>query len=135
MDALNSYSGLVAMISFLGTAVLIPLVKFSLGRMIKSLEETSKLNTIKQMELDAKFAVLDKEIVRVQEQLKEVPECRQKISALENIRVEMLEKLEKYLPRGDFIREIQIVSNQIEANYKKTDTLANAVDKLREGHR
>jgi len=126
MDIVTSYSGLVA---FALTVVLIPLLKFSFSRLFRQTDETVEKLHIVVEEIETKLAVLDKEIVRMQEQLKEIPELRNKITQLEKIRVEMLER---YLPRGDFIREIQIMSNQMEANWKKTDQLDGKLEKLKD---
>lgn len=71
----------------------------------------------------------DREIVRMQEFIKSLEMFKNKIMEVEALRAEFLEKFTR---RGDFIREMQILSSSIQATHQKIDHLEDQiVDRLR----
>ena len=71
----------------------------------------------------------DRDIVRIQEAVKMIDMYKNKLTEIEALRSEFLEKFTR---RGDFIREMQVLNSQVQATYQKVDRLEEQVlDKLR----
>jgi peptidoglycan hydrolase CwlO-like protein len=87
-------------------------------------EEVDRLNTC--------FSGHDRDIVRVQEIAKFIETYQSRLSEIEALRAEFLEK---FIRRGDFIREMQILNSQVAAIYQKIDHVDEKVDERLRVHR
>ena len=72
------------------------------------------------------------EIVRAEPLCKAIEESKSKIASLMDLRSDFLERLNDYIRKNDFIRDTQILTNQIEAIHKKIDWIDDKMDRLRE---
>lgn len=75
---------------------------------------------------------LDKDAVRVESLDKTLTDVNTKMMGLLEVRSEFLDRLSDYIRRGDFVRDIQIVTNQIEAIHKKIEYMDSKWDRLRD---
>lgn len=81
-------------------------------------------DTVDSLEDTVKFA--EKDIVRLQEHLKALDDLKKTMSSIEALKAEFHEK---FLPKTDFIREIQLLSSQLETIFKKIDHVDEQVEK------
>jgi hypothetical protein len=72
------------------------------------------------------------ESVRSEALCKSVDEAKGKLGTLLELRSEFLERLGDYIRRGDFVRDVQILTNQIESIHKKIDYVDSKLDRFRE---
>lgn len=82
--------------------------------------------------VDAIVRGLEKDAVRAEVLNKSMDEINSKLASLIEMRAEFLDRLGDYIRRGDFVRDIQIVTNQIEAIHKKIDYMDSKWDRLRD---
>lgn len=97
----------------------------TIDQKIKDVEEKcSNLNkTVHSLQLDG---------VRSESLCKSVDETKTRLGSLLELRSEFLERLGDYIRRGDFIRDVQIITNQIESIHKKIDYVDTKLDRYRE---
>ncbi|MFH1973050.1 MAG: hypothetical protein ABIK13_00365 [Patescibacteria group bacterium] len=74
------------------------------------------------------FRLLEKDLAIVSESLKVVKEIKDSIKELVQFKEEVIER---YQRKSDFIRESQILANQIESIHKKVDQLDAKLDRTR----
>lgn len=115
-------------ISFVGF-----LAKISLGRAYKDILAQLKVVSDKVAQQDEKIETIEKDYIRITEQLKKLPDLELKSGQIANMRMDIkMECMERYLQKGDFIRETQILSNQTEAIHKKIDSIDAKIEKMKE---
>ena len=108
------------------------IVGFLARRSIKDQDDKVKLLADRTTALDTIVRSLEKDAIRAEALNKSVNEVSTKLSSLLELRAEFLERLGDYIRRGDFVRDIQIVTNQIEAIHKKIEFMDSKWDRLRD---
>ncbi len=107
-------------------------VGFLARRSIKDQDDKVKVLFERAAALDVVVRGLEKDAVRAEALNKSLNEANAKLSSLIEMRSEFLDRLGDYIRRGDFVRDIQIVTNQIEAIHKKIDYMDSKWDRIRD---
>lgn len=107
-------------------------VGFLARRSIKDQDDKVKVLFERLAAVDGIVRGLEKDAVRAQVLDKSMDEIHAKLMGLIEMRAEFLDRLGDYIRRGDFVRDIQIVTNQIEAIHKKIDYMDSKWDRLRD---
>jgi len=76
--------------------------------------------------IESNIILSDKEIVKITEGLKTIDEIKQAIRELVAFRSEVQDR---YQRKSEFVRESQIISNQIESLHKKLEYLDSKMDR------
>lgn len=69
-------------------------------------------------------------IIRLQEQIKALEDIKKTLSSVDALKAEFHEK---FLRKTDFIRDIQIITSQLETIHKKIDHVDDKIDKSLRG--
>ena len=80
--------------------------------------------------LETKMESVSGDIIRLQEATKILDTLKKNAENIDKLRVEFLEK---YQPKADFIREMQILNSQLESAHKMITRLDEKVDLLKRG--
>lgn len=101
----------------------------------KKIEETVPVSecTLKMekcKKLETKMEEASDDIIRLQEATKVLDTLKKHAENIDKLRVEFLEK---YQPKADFIREMQILNSQLESAYNMITRLDEKIDLLRRG--
>jgi hypothetical protein len=107
-------------------------VGFLARRSIKDQDDKVKILFERLAAVDSIVRGLEKDAVRAQVLDKSMDEVHTKLMSLVEMRADFLDRLGDYIKRGDFVRDIQIVTNQIEAIHKKIDYMDSKWDRLRD---
>jgi hypothetical protein len=107
-------------------------VGFLARRSIKEQDDKVKILFERLAAVDSIVRGLEKDAVRAQVLDKSMDEVHAKLMSLVEMRADFLDRLGDYIKRGDFVRDIQIVTNQIEAIHKKIDYMDSKWDRLRD---
>lgn len=94
----------------------------NLNVLLKS--ELDKVNA-EVLTLDVGSRVFDRDITRIQEAVKAIEGIKCKLDDLSNLRAEFLEKFTR---RGDFVREMQIMTSQLSLVQQKIDRIDVKLD-------
>lgn len=108
------------------------IVGFLARRSIKDQDDKVKVLFERAAALDTIVRELEKDAVRAEALQKSLAEANAKLASLIEMRSEFLDRLGDYIRRGDFVRDIQIVTNQIEAIHKKIDYMDSKWDRIRD---
>lgn len=108
------------------------IVGFLARRSIKDQDDKVKVLFERAATLDTIVRELEKDAVRAEALQKSLAEANAKLASLIEMRSEFLDRLGDYIRRGDFVRDIQIVTNQIEAIHKKIDYMDSKWDRIRD---
>jgi len=119
---------IISVLALLITSV----VGFLARRSIKDQDDKIKGLLERLVTLDTIVRGLEKDVVRAEALNKSLNEVNTKLAGLIEMRSEFLERLGDYIRRGDFVRDIQIVTNQIEAIHKKIDYMDSKWDRIRD---
>ena len=101
----------------------------------KKLEDTvpaseCKLKMDKCEKLENKANQASDDIIRLQETTKILDTLKEKAENIDKLRVEFLEK---YQPKADFIREMQILNSQLESAHKMITRLDEKIELIKRG--
>jgi hypothetical protein len=118
--------------SFCITALLNGALFFHQKRSFDSIDQKIKELEDNYSELDKLIQALKIEIVRAEPLCKAVEEHKTKIACLLDLRSDFIDRLNEYIRKNDFIRDTQILTNQIETIHKKIDWIDDKMDRLRE---
>jgi chromosome segregation ATPase len=126
----------MSLIAVLSSVIIATWIKLMTGRAFTSIDKKIKdlEDQIKETEsISAKLDNFDrgteKDLVRIQEALKALDSATEKLSQIDSLRVEFLEKFQR---KSEFVREIQIINNQIDAILKKMDHVDAKLDHIQE---
>lgn len=108
------------------------IVGFLARRAIKDQDDKAKVLFERYGALDTIVRGLEKDLVRAEVLNKSLAEVNAKLSSSLEMRSEFLDRLGDYIRRGDFVRDIQIVTNQIEAIHKKIEYMDSKWDRIRD---
>ena len=84
----------------------------------------------KYEKLETKIDAASDAIIRLQEATKILDTLKKNAENIDKLRVEFLEK---YQPKADFIREMQILNSQLESAHKMITRLDEKIDLLKRG--
>jgi len=122
-------SNILSVIALAGAAGLGALMKTLMNRAFKATDD--KIKSVKddlsriEKDRDA-LATMLHSLVESNVQINHA------IAAAKNLDGFRLEMIEKFILRGDFIRELSLITNQIDAIYPKIEQLDNRIESLRE---
>ncbi len=125
-------STILGIASFCLTALVNGALFFHQKRSFDTIDQKFKELEDKCDELDRMSHELQIDIVRAEPLCKTIDETKTKLAVLIELRSEFLERLNEYIRRADFIRDTQILTNQIESIHKKIDYVDAKMDRLRE---
>jgi predicted transcriptional regulator len=117
--------GLIAM-------VISTVIGFLVRRAFNDLDDKIKTLIERCTKIEENSHKLDKDAVRVESLDRTLTDVNSKMTNLMEVRSEFLDRLGDYIRRGDFVRDIQIVTNQIEAIHKKIEYMDVKWDRLRD---
>ena len=89
-----------------------------------------KLKMDKCEKLETKANQASDDIIRLQEATKVLDSLKEKADNIDKLRVEFLEK---YQPKADFIREMQILNSQLESAHKMITRLDEKIESIKRG--
>lgn len=123
---------IVSMVVMTLTTVITAVIGFLVRRAFTEQDEKIKTLTERCTRLEENSHKLDKDAVRVESIDKTLTDVNSKMMTLLDVRSEFLDRLGDYIRRGDFVRDIQIVTNQIDTIYKKIEYMDSKWDRLRD---
>jgi hypothetical protein len=89
-----------------------------------------KLKMDKCEKLEIKASQASEDIIRLQEATKILDTLKKNAENIDKLRVEFLEK---YQPKADFIREMQILNSQLESAHKMITRLDEKIETIKRG--
>jgi len=107
-------------------------IGFLVRRAFNDLDDKIKTLIERCTKIEENSHKLDKDAVRVESLDRTLTDVNSKMTNLMEVRSEFLDRLGDYIRRGDFVRDIQIVTNQIEAIHKKIEYMDVKWDRLRD---
>jgi hypothetical protein len=125
-------SEILSVVAFCLTAIVNGALFFHQKRSFDSLDKRLDDSDKRCAEMDLLIRSLQLEGVRSEALCKSVDETKARLGNLIELRSEFLERLGDYIRRGDFVRDTQILTNQIEAIHKKIDYVDTKFDRFRE---
>lgn len=125
-------SNILGVASFCLTAIVNSALFFHQKRSFDSIDQKLKDLEDKYVDASVKIYNLQLDSVRSEAICKSIEEIKNKLSVLLELRSDFLERLGDYIRRGDFVRDIQILTNQIESIHKKIDYVDSKLDRYRE---
>lgn len=125
-------TNILGVASFCLTAIVNGALFFHQKRSFDTIDQKMKELEDKYVDAAVKVYNLQLESVRSESICKSVEEVKGKLSTVLELRSEFLERLGDYIRRGDFVRDIQILTNQIESIHKKIDYVDSKLDRYRE---
>jgi hypothetical protein len=126
------WSTILGIASFCLTAVVNGALFFHQKRSFDTIDQKFKELDEKSGLLDGKVHNLQLESVRSESLCKSLDETKDRLKSLLELRAEFLVRLNEYIRRGDFVRDVQILTNQIESIHKKIDYVDSKLDRYRE---
>jgi DNA mismatch repair ATPase MutS len=107
-------------------------IGFLVRRAFNDLDDKIKTLIERCTKIEENSHKLDKDAVRVESLDRTLTDVNSKMTNLMEVRSEFLDRLGDYIRRSDFVRDIQIVTNQIEAIHKKIEYMDVKWDRLRD---